>query len=191
MGTISESKRLHEILGLFFKGCFNPLICAPKSQKWKVLFRNWPSDKGEQEWATMSCSGWWMEKGSPGASLCVGLYDIIFIMLNIYICSWVLQLGIIFPLCSTLCVEMQGKNDPMMNISNTPYTFICQLPKNIETRLNELRSPLYLSNAALLWQCSWLDRQDWLSVKGSTLSVSPQDNILEASCKWLMVSKLG
>lgn len=81
-------------------------------------------------------------------------------------------------------------NDPMMNILRAAYTFICQLPENIETRLKELRSPLYLSNAALLWQCSWLDCLNWLSVKGSTLTVSPQDNILVASYNWLMVSKL-
>lgn len=115
---------------------------------------------------------------------------IIFIMSNIYTSSWALQLGNIFPLCSTLCVEMQGKNDPMMNTSRATYTFTYWLPENIETRLNGLRSPLYLSNAALLWQCSWLDHQDWLSVKGSTLSVSPQDNILEASCNWLIISEL-
>lgn len=130
-------------------------------------------------------------KGKPWSlDMCGIIWQIIFIMLNIYTSSWVLQLGIIFPLCRPQCVEIQGKNDPMMNISRAAFTFVCWLPKNIETRLNELRSPLYLSNADLLWQCSWLDCQDWLSVKGSTLSVSPQDNILEASCNWLMVSEL-
>lgn len=130
------------------------------------------------------------KRKSWSLAMCRIIWQIIFIMLNIYTSSRVLQLGIMLPLWSTLCVKMQGKNDPMMNISRAAYTFICQLPENIETRLNELRSPLHLSNATLLWQCSWLDRQDWLSVKGSTLSVSPQDNILEASCNWLMVSKL-
>lgn len=37
MGVMSESRRLHEILGLILKGCFNPLIYAPKSQSWEVL----------------------------------------------------------------------------------------------------------------------------------------------------------
>lgn len=181
---MSESKKSHEIPGLILKRCFNPSICAPKSQKWEVLF-------GTVKWQRRArignnvilrlMSG---KRKSRSLAMC----GIIFIMFNIYTSSWALHLVIIFPLCSTLCVEMQGKNDSIMNISRAAYTFTCWLPENIETRLNELRSPVYLSNAALLWQCSWLDRQNWLSVKGSTLSVSPQDNILEASCNWLMAS---
>lgn len=48
-----------------------------------------------------------------------------FIMLNIYTSSWVLWLGIILPLCSSLCGEMQGKSGPMTNTSRAAYTFIC------------------------------------------------------------------
>lgn len=41
--------------------------------------------------------------------MCGIMWQIIFIMLNIYTSSRVLQLGIILPLCTTLCVETKGK----------------------------------------------------------------------------------
>lgn len=41
--------------------------------------------------------------------MCGIIWQIIFIVLNIHTSSWVLQLGIIFPLCSTLVCGNTGK----------------------------------------------------------------------------------
>lgn len=87
--------------------------------------------------------------------MCGIIWQIIFIMLNIYTSSWVLQLSIIFPLCSTLCMETHGKMIlwRLFQGLHTPLSASCLETR--ETRLNELRSPLDLSNAPLLRQCSW------------------------------------
>lgn len=115
--------------------------------------------------------------------MCGIIWWIISIMLYIY-SGWVLQLGIILLLCSTLCGETQGKMILWQIFQGLHIPLSTRCLRLCETRLNELRSSLPLSNAALLQQCSW-QHQDWLSVNASL-----QDNIPVALCDWLMVSEL-
>lgn len=185
MGTMSEKQKVAWDSGSQ-RVFFWYVLLNPRSEKCFLVLTLWQSRARMGNNVILKLIG---KRKTWSLAMCGIIWQITFIMSNIYTSSWVLQLGILFPLCSTLRVEAQGENDPVMNVSRAAYTFIRWLPENIETRVNELRSPLYLSNAALLWQHSWLDHQDWLSVKGSTLSVSPQDNILQASCNWLMVSQ--
>lgn len=72
--------------------------------------------------------------------MCGIMWQIIFIMLNIYTSSRVLQLGIILPLCTTLCVETKGKMI-LWQIFLWPHILLLASCLEIgETRRNKLRS---------------------------------------------------
>lgn len=59
------------------------------------------------------------------------VWQTIVFMLNIYSRCRMPQLGITFPSCSTMCLEIWGKDHRMRNISESAYTFVCQLPRNV------------------------------------------------------------
>lgn len=76
------------------------------------------------------------------------VWQIILIMLNIHIRCKMPQLGIRFPSCSTACLETWGKDHPVRNISESAYTFACQLLRKVWKKTERAQEPTLSKNSS-------------------------------------------